>query len=149
VDQEISRETKDRIREAISYTDEEAQNLLEHYLVIKEMVNVLLDILSGIYQDHRRNFENYGQLRDTLANLGGLQRAKSDLEGQLYRTLRRRGRADETRHEDDRRNGEDEGVIKLTSSQKRALAYSKNRQHRNRASERHNDVPGESPNHKG
>lgn len=144
--QEISKELKDEIRDELILTEEGVRELLEGYTAVAdlawELMGELKEQKEGGYFEPTSN-----KTRELLMNLGGALRVRSDLERMLHQILRSRSPEDEE-HRRDRQNREEEGVIKLTSSQKRALENSKNRQHRNRDSKRHDDVPGESPNHK-
>jgi len=145
VDQEISRELKNLIRERITLSEENVLDLLESYNTVD---NMAWDMLRRLQEEKEAGHgPTSNPVRELLMSLGGTLRVRNDLERMLQQILRRRD-TDEREHKGDRRNSEDEGVVRLTSSQKRALLNPKNRQHRDRVSKRHEEVPSESPNHK-
>jgi len=146
VNQEISKELKDEIRDELILTEEGVRELLDGYTAVADLAWELMEKLTE--EKESAFFEpTSNKTRELLMNLGSALRVRNDLERMLRQILRSRSPEDEE-HRRDRQNRENEGVIKLTSSQKRALEHSKNRQHRNRVSNRHEDVPGESPDHK-
>lgn len=137
---EISEELRNLIKEKVFHTEDEVQELLEFYEVAE---SIAWDLLMELKDEHEGSFfeANSSKTRELLASIGQALRVRNE----LVRTLLQIGRHRNT----DRWTGESEATIKLTSSQLRGLNHARNRQHKNRASKRHNEVPSESSNHDG
>jgi len=140
--QNLSQEMKDIIRDTLVVSEDEASRLLDGYVSVTNLIYKMLDDI-GMYSQDGSTSASHSSLGQLVRDLGPMLRAKDELERELYRISR------PTRTEDDKdedRREEDQRLRpKEIKRKERAANFEKNRQHRNRASKRHDDVSSESP----
>lgn len=137
---QISQETRELIREQVITDDEEALRLLELYIVVDEMCFLMEDELKS---NRGINPSRDGHLREVLREIHPMLRLRNDLQREL-RTISRPPRRDYEEDQEEDRQNESRGVTSKVIVSRTRKPPAKNRQHRNRASKRHNGVSNES-----
>lgn len=141
--QNLSQKMKDEIRDTLVVSEDEASRLLDGYVSVTNLIYKMLDDIGMYYQNGSTSASN-SSLGQLVRDLGPMLRAKDELERELYR-ISRPARTEDDKDED--RREEDQRLRpKEIKRKERAANFAKNRQHRNRASKRHDDVSSESPN---